>query len=118
MVNFFSASGADYNPFQNPLISQWVRDCYNGDLRAIKSQVATDPTLLEKRESVLRLSGLFHVISGARTINPTRFVQDEIRAKRSKDMGKNNAHLNFRHTGGFKIRKGQISNSPYEHNFS
>ena len=85
---FFSASRADYFPFQNMMLSQWVRDCYNGNLRAIKSQLATDPTLLEKRESVLRLSGLFHVISGARTINPTHYVADIVKAQKSKDMGK------------------------------
>jgi len=73
-------SGGDYNPFDNPTLSQWVRDCYNGDLPAVKSQAEKDPTLIEKRESILRLSALFHVIAGARTIDPALPIPREMKA--------------------------------------
>ncbi len=69
-ANIFLGKGGDYYPFENPILSQWVRDCYTGDLLAVQAQAEKDPTLIEKRESVLRYSALFHVIAGARTINP------------------------------------------------
>jgi hypothetical protein len=83
----FSASGADYNPFENPTLSQWVRDCYNGDLPAVKAHVEKDPTLIEKRESILRMSGLFHVISGAKTIDPAIPIPREMKARLTSESG-------------------------------
>ena len=85
----FSASGGDYNPFENPTLSQWVRDCYNGNLPAVKAQVEKDSTVIEKRESVLRQSALFHVIAGARTIDPTAAlpVPREMKARLTSTSG-------------------------------
>jgi hypothetical protein len=80
-------SGGDYNPFDNPTLSQWVRDCYNGDLPAVKAQAEKDPTLIEKRESILRLSALFHVIAGARTIDPALPIPREMKARITSKSG-------------------------------
>ena len=87
MLICFTASSGDYNPFANPLLSEWVRDCYNGDLSAVKKQLEAEPTILEKRESVLRLSGLFHIIAGARTVKSTMLIPDELKARVSDETG-------------------------------
>jgi hypothetical protein len=64
-----------------------VRDCYNGDLCAVKKHLEAEPTILEKRESVLRLSGLFHVIAGARTVKSSMMIPDELKARVSDETG-------------------------------
>ena len=77
----------DYSPCRNQLLSDWVRDCYNGNLSAIRKHIEADPMIIEKRESVFRYSGLFHVIFGAVTINPTMSIPDEMKARVTDKTG-------------------------------
>ena len=42
--------------------------------------------MLEKRESILRFSGLFHVVNGARTV-PSKVYPDELKAQLSNQTG-------------------------------
>jgi hypothetical protein len=62
----FAGTGGDYAPGQSKTMSQWSADCYNGDLDEIKAHLKREPRLVDRRESVLRKNGLFHVINGTR----------------------------------------------------
>ena len=64
------SEGGDYSPLTNAHLSQWSKDCYNGNLEEIKKKVAGNPKIIESRESTLHMAALHHVIAGARTINP------------------------------------------------
>ena len=66
----FLATGGDYHPFSSPLMSQWSRDCYKGDLEEVKKHLRVDPCIIDRRESILNVNGLFHTIYGARTLAP------------------------------------------------
>jgi hypothetical protein len=57
--------GADYHPYNNSMMSEWSRACFAADLDKMKSCLEQDPTLLDRRESILRLNGLLHVAAGA-----------------------------------------------------
>lgn len=75
------AEGGDYSPFENRTLSDWCRDCYNGDLIAVKKHLENDPSVLERRESVLRFSGIFHVVAGAKTLIPAQPLDKEFLAR-------------------------------------
>ena len=47
-------------------MSEWMKDCYYGRLGKIKRHLEEEPRLLDRRESLLRLNGLMHVIQGYR----------------------------------------------------
>jgi hypothetical protein len=64
----FLDSGADYNPFYNPCMSVWSVDCFKGELEKIKEHVRSDAKIVEMRETVMNVSGVFHVIAGACTL--------------------------------------------------
>ena len=42
---YFSGEGADYNPFHNPRLSDWLRDCYNGNLKAVQAHLVRTVTI-------------------------------------------------------------------------
>ena len=44
-----SATGADYDPFLNPLMSEWTRACYLCDVDRIRDMLDTDGTILLDR---------------------------------------------------------------------
>ena len=69
--------GVDYSS-NNPDLTDWVRDCYNGNFEEVVYHLERQPNLINDRWSPLRLTGLHHIIAGARTINP-----DEPNKKRS-----------------------------------
>ena len=47
-------------------MSDWMKDCFYGRLDKIKKHLEEEPRLLDRRESLLRLNGLMHVIQGFR----------------------------------------------------
>ena len=62
----------DYNPTNNHL-TDWMRTLYKGDYSLTikllgKLSVSQASKLLEKRESLLNVSAVFHVIIGARCL--------------------------------------------------
>ena len=57
--------GGDYS-WEAPHMSQWMKDCFYGKLDKIKIHLEEEPRLLDRRESLLRLNGLMHVIQGFR----------------------------------------------------
>ena len=62
------ASGGDYNPLANEKTSAWARACVLGDLPKIKRLLGEDPKIMELRESMIRLSGVHHVIQGLKLL--------------------------------------------------
>ena len=50
--------------FENGLFSDWAIACYNKDLREAKRLLRREPRILDKRETLLRLSGLHFVFWG------------------------------------------------------
>lgn len=71
------STGFDYNPDNNGSLTDWCRACYYGDLDKVRKYIAGIVTeedrkqLLERRESMIRFCGIFHVICGAR-MNPSK----------------------------------------------
>ena len=61
--------GVDYSN-NNPELTDWVKDLYNGRLEAVILRLEKHPELLDQRWSSLRLVPLHHIIAGAKTINP------------------------------------------------
>jgi hypothetical protein len=49
----------------NPMMTEWSRVCFKADLDKIKDCLVQDPSLLDRRESILRLNGILHVVAGA-----------------------------------------------------
>ena len=47
-------------------MSEWMKGCFNGNLDKIKEHLEKEPRLLDRRESLLRMNGLMHVIQGFR----------------------------------------------------
>ena len=47
-------------------MSEWMKACYYGRLDEIKKHLEKEPRLLDRRESLLRMNGLMHVIQGFR----------------------------------------------------
>ena len=45
-------------------MSEWMKDCFKGNLDKIKEHLEKEPRLLDRRESLLRMNGLMHVIEG------------------------------------------------------
>lgn len=68
------ANGLDWNP-NNPLMSNWMRVLAAGDYDAMLKEIESTPKekvaeLIERRETLYKISALFHVIKGAtRTLN-------------------------------------------------
>lgn len=75
-------TGGDYNPVQGPHMSPWSKDCYTANLKQIKTHLEKDKKILDRRESVLRMNGLMHVIAGARSVDNNR-VPYELRVQPS-----------------------------------
>ena len=46
---FISATGADYDPFLNPLMSEWTQACYLCDVNRIRDMLETEGTILLNR---------------------------------------------------------------------
>jgi len=66
------SGGMDYNP-QNPHLSDWMKSLYYGNYSAVLEKINQTSqenltNLLEKRESLLNVSSIFHVVIGARTL--------------------------------------------------
>ena len=64
-------TGDDYSPMTNENLSQWCKDCYNGDTEKVEERLDSNEGLklwLDYRESSLRFSGLFHVVAGATSL--------------------------------------------------
>lgn len=70
------ANGLDWNP-SNPLMSNWMRVLASGDYEAMLKEIESTPKenineLIERRETLYKMSALFHVVKGAtRTLNET-----------------------------------------------
>jgi hypothetical protein len=62
---FCLGQGGDYFP-ESPHLSEWMKDCYSGDIAKVKAHLKCQPKLLDRRESLLRCNGLLHVILGSR----------------------------------------------------
>jgi len=83
-------NGMDYNP-ANQHLSDWMRSLYNGDYSAVMNKInETDPenlaNLVEKRESLLNVSGIFHVVIGARSLCGDHEEFRDQRGKRNKNQ--------------------------------
>lgn len=64
-------TGDDYSPMTNENLSQWCKDCYNGNTERVEDRLETDDSIklwLDYRESSLRFNGLFHVVAGATSL--------------------------------------------------
>ena len=67
--SLISANGVDYDPFLNPLMSEWSRACYLGDVGAIRSLLATKGRMmLQLRESIMYFNGVLHVVAGVQRL--------------------------------------------------
>jgi hypothetical protein len=49
----------------NPMMTEWSRVCFRADLNKIKDCLEQDLSLLDRRESILQLNGILHVVAGA-----------------------------------------------------
>jgi hypothetical protein len=49
-------------------MSDWMKDCYSGDIAKVKAHFKRQPMLLDRRESLMRFNGLFHVLQGYRQL--------------------------------------------------
>lgn len=47
------------------MMSEWSHVYFRADLDEMKVYLNRNPTLLDRRESILRLNGLLHVVAGA-----------------------------------------------------
>ena len=63
--------------------SQWAHDCHNGDLAKVEAHLAKQPRLLDRRETVLRMNGLFHVLHGMWTVGdcPSHLQETKVEMK-------------------------------------
>ena len=71
------ATGFDYNPANNPRLSDWCKACFYANVDKVQKYlngIVTEDdkvSLLERRESMIRFCGIFHVICGAR-VKPSK----------------------------------------------
>jgi len=101
--------GGDYNPLNDPLTTAWCKACYNGDVEQIKMHLDNnDAKILDRRESVLRMAGINHVIAGARSYSPNMPVGDKVKTTSRTDyeeslniLIKAGANVNTRDFAGF-----------------
>ena len=64
IVKYMWAYGMDYD---GPLRSKFSYHCFNGELDKIKACIENDPTLIDRRETCLRMNSLLHVVRGSRS---------------------------------------------------
>ncbi len=78
--------GGDYS-LDNPALSDWARDCHLGEFAKVKAHLDNEPKLLDRRETLLRLNGLFHVIYGMRTVDSkdSRMASMKVEKKEGRD---------------------------------
>ena len=67
-----SGDRGDYKPGNEMApLSDWTRVCFNADMRKMLLHLEKNgKKILELRESFMRFSALFHVISGATALSP------------------------------------------------
>ena len=82
------STGLDYNPTNGHLL-KWLKVLYYGDYKStinILDSCLDPKKLLEKRESFLNVSCVFHVIMGARALTADNLVYRSMNSKPKKKM--------------------------------
>lgn len=68
----------DYSPLDSPGMTFWSKVCFAGKRKAMEKELTKRPKLLERRESLLRASGIHHVVIGARSLHQERYAYRRI----------------------------------------
>ena len=94
------AGSMDYHPY-NPMyvyISDWVKTIYSGDyegfLKMIKNKTDTElKKMLGKRETLLNMSAIFHVITGARVFGKGSLASETTLRQAKETLNVKNEHM-------------------------